>query len=265
MNNNVTAIIADDEPLLRYQLNKMLADIWPELDIIAQCKNGTNALNIIMKKQPDVAFLDIRMPELDGMTLAKELVSSDKQPIIIFVTAYDEYAVHAFEANAIDYLLKPLNEKRLEQSIQKIKQRLHHNNTDESAHAIETVFEQIQALSPVKPKSYLQWIRVPNGENIELIHCSDILFLKAEDKYVSLYKQSDTHPDIYLLRGSLRKLLSQLDPDKFWQIHRSIVVNVDAIEKIKRNCTGKMHVLISGHSLQVSRSMQNKFLPDVFS
>src|SRR5471030_1064090 len=260
MNNRVTAIIADDEPLLRYQLNKMLADVWPELDILVSCENGKEALDAIVEKQPDVAFLDIRMPEMDGMTLMRRINQLAKFPFVVFVTAYDEYAVRAFDTNAIDYLLKPLNEKRLEQCVLKMKQRLSDNSTEKSTPELNALFEKFQSLFPVEHKNYLKWIRVQKGEDIELIHCSDIQFFKAEDKYISLYKKNKTQSDVFLLRGSLRELLLQLDPDEFWQVHRSVVVNVNAIEKIKRDCTGKIQLIIGGNALQVSRAMQNKFL-----
>ncbi|ANI84333.1 LytR/AlgR family response regulator transcription factor [Kosakonia oryzae] len=263
MTKNITAIIADDEPLLRYQLNKMLADVWPELDILASCENGKEAFDAIAEEQPDIAFLDIRMPEMDGMTLIRRISQLDKFPLVVFVTAYDEYAVRAFETNAIDYLLKPLNEKRLEQCVLKMKQRLSETTADKTTPDLNALFEKFQSFLPVEHKSYLKWVRVQKGEDIELIHCSDIQFFKAEDKYISLYKKNKTQSDIFLLRGSLRELLLQLDPDEFWQVHRSVVVNVNAIEKIKRDCTGKIQLIIGGHVLQVSRAMQNKFLYNI--
>ncbi|EHS5725363.1 LytR/AlgR family response regulator transcription factor [Escherichia coli] len=263
MTKTITAIIADDEPLLRYQLNKMLADVWPELDILASCENGKEAFDAIAEEQPDIAFLDIRMPEMDGMTLIRRISQLDKFPLVVFVTAYDEYAVRAFETNAIDYLLKPLNEKRLEQCVLKMKQRLNETTADKTTPDLNALFEKFQSFLPVEQKSYLKWVRVQKGEDIELIHCSDIQFFKAEDKYISLYKKNKTQSDIFLLRGSLRELLLQLDPDEFWQVHRSVVVNVNAIEKIKRDYTGKIQLIIGGHVLQVSRAMKNKFLYNI--
>ncbi|MFP1786198.1 LytR/AlgR family response regulator transcription factor [Lonsdalea quercina] len=263
MTKSITAIIADDEPLLRYQLNKMLADIWPELDILASCENGKEAFDVIAGEQPDVAFLDIRMPEMDGMTLIQRINQLEKFPLVVFVTAYDEYAVRAFETNAIDYLLKPLSEKRLERCLSKIKRSLNENTAENTAPELSVLIKKLQTFLPAEHKSYLKWIRVQKGEDIELIHCSEIQFFKAEDKYISLYKKGRTQSDIFLLRGSLRELLLQLDPDEFWQVHRSVVVNVNAIEKIKRDCTGKMQLIIDGIVLQVSRAMQNKFLCNI--
>lgn len=263
MTKTITAIIADDEPLLRYQLNKMLADVWPELDILASCENGKEAFNAIADDQPDIAFLDIRMPEMDGMTLIRRIYQLDKFPLVVFVTAYDEYAVRAFETNAIDYLLKPLNEKRLEQCVLKMKQRLNENTAENTTSNLNALIEKFQTFLPAEHKSYLKWVRVQKGEDIELIHCSDIQFFKAEDKYISLYKKGKMQSDVFLLRGSLRELLLQLDPDEFWQVHRSVVVNVNAIEKIKRDYAGKMQLIIDGHVLQVSRAMQKKFLYNI--
>ena len=263
MTKTITAIIADDEPLLRYQLKKMLADFWPELDILASCANAKEAFDAIAEAQPDIAFLDIRMPEMDGMTLARRISQHTKCPLVVFVTAYDEYAVRAFEANAIDYLLKPLNEKRLEKCVLKIKQHFTDSSKRENVDDINALFEKIESLHAVEHKRYLKWVRVQKGDDIELVHCSDIQFFKAEDKYISLYKKNKMLSDVFLLRGSLRELLSQLDPDEFWQVHRSIIVNVNAIEKIKRDCTGKIQLIIGGHVLQVSRAMQDKFLHNI--
>ncbi|SHO58886.1 LytR/AlgR family response regulator transcription factor [Vibrio quintilis] len=262
MNNPMCAVIADDEPLLRYHLNKMLAEVWPELEIVASCENGVQALAQIRQLQPDIVFLDIRMPEMDGMALAKQLQKSgfapDKMPVIVFITAYDEYAVQAFEANAIDYLLKPLNEDRLVQCVKKVQQHFHSGNPPEN---IQTIIEQLQQLSAPPGSGYLKWIRVQKGQEIFLIATADVLYFKAEDKYVSLYKQG-TEPvaEEFLLRIPLKELLLQLDPEQFWQIHRSTVINVAAIEKIKRDLSGKISVIIGGQKLPVSRAMQGKFL-----
>ncbi|MGY3572739.1 LytR/AlgR family response regulator transcription factor [Vibrio paucivorans] len=259
MNDNaLSAVIADDEPLLRHHLNKMLADYWPELEVVGAAENGHQALELIQEHQPDIAFLDIKMPNIDGMSLAKQLLAfGETAPCVVFVTAYDEFAVQAFENNAVDYLLKPLSEQRLEQCISKLKQRF------KTAHAASpdmvSLLNQIQQLTHQAKPSYLKWIKASKGEEIHLISISEVLFFKAEDKYVSLFKSEQGAVVEYLLRTSLKELLSQLDPELFWQIHRSIVVNVSAIEKVKKDFTGKMSVFIGDEKLPVSRAMQGQF------
>lgn len=253
-----SAVIADDEPLLRHHLNKMLADVWPQLDIVGQAKNGQEALEQIAQFSPDIVFLDIKMPQLDGMSAAKMLQKQGSATQVVFITAYDEFALQAFEANAIDYLLKPLSESRLEQCINKIKQRL------ESASAIEqpditTLLSQIQQLSQQSTPDYLNWVRASKGEEIHLIAISDVLYFKAEDKYVSVFTKEAGTVVEYLLRTSLKELLQQLNPKDFWQIHRSTIINVSAVEKVKKVITGKMVVVIEGNQLPVSRAMQGQF------
>ncbi len=256
--SNFTAIIADDEPLLRFHLNKVLADLWPELEIKALAENGQQALELIELHQPDVVFLDIKMPVLDGMSVASRITKDENAPYIVFVTAYDEFAVQAFEANAVDYLLKPLSDVRLDQCIKKVKARLTEQKPPVSVE-LTTLMSQIQALSSQAQPSYLTWIKASKGDDIHLISISEVLYFKAEDKYVSLYKNEEGSCTEYLLRTSLKELISQLDPDMFWQIHRSTVVNVSAIEKVKKDFKGKMMVTIGTTKLPVSRAMQSLF------
>lgn len=255
----VTAIIADDEPLLRFHLDKALADAWPELEIKGLAENGEQALELIEAHQPSIAFLDIRMPKCDGMQAAKQLMQKGSQTVVVFVTAYDEYAVQAFENNAADYLLKPLSEKRLEQCIARLKKKFSNESSAPTAPDMQVLFQQMQQLAEQKTPSYLSWIRASKGEDIHLISVSDVLYFKAEDKYVCLYKQQQGKTVEFLMRTSLKELLTQLDPDQFWQVHRSTIVNVSAIEKVKKEFTGKMVVLVGNEKLPVSRAMQAKF------
>ncbi|MGX1926723.1 LytR/AlgR family response regulator transcription factor [Vibrio sp. NH-7] len=254
----LTAIIADDEPLLRFHLDKALADVWPELEIKGLAENGEQALELIEAHQPTIAFLDIRMPKCDGMQAAKRLMENNSATTVVFVTAYDEYAVQAFENNAADYLLKPLSETRLEQCVARLKQKF---SVDETAQApdMQALFQQMQQLAEQKTPNYLSWIRASKGEDIHLISVSEVLYFKAEDKYVSLFQQEQNKTVEYVLRTSLKELLTQLDPDQFWQIHRSTIVNVSAIERVKKEFTGKMVVIVGGEKLPVSRAMQAKF------
>ena len=271
---SVTAIIADDEALLRHHMDKSLAEVWPELEIVSKAKNGTEAMQSIQQLQPDVAFLDIRMPELDGISLAKQLNKLASPPLVVFITAYDEYAVKAFEHNAIDYLLKPINEERLLATCQKIQARLASNQT-QFGHMpeqpdITALMSQLQQLSQsasqqtqppyLSQKKYLTWLKASVGEDIHLIAVDDVAYFKAEDKYVSIFKKGQGGLlEEFILRVSLKELLAQLNPDEFWQIHRSVVVKVSAIDKVKKGLSGQMSAYVSGEKLPISRASQALF------
>ncbi|OLQ80502.1 DNA-binding response regulator [Photobacterium proteolyticum] len=255
----ITAVIADDEPLLRHHLNRSLSDAFPQLDIVASEADGKSALESIKQKRPDVVFLDIRMPGLDGISVAKALNGIDPIPLIIFITAYDEYAIQAFDEHAFDYLLKPITEKRLLKTCERIRSYLFSVRTEQrrtdpnSVEAIERLVARIQ--SPAN--SYLRWIKASKGDDICLVPVDDVNYLKAEDKYVSVY----TRYGEYLIRTPLKELIKQLDPDLFWQIHRATIVRVDAIDRVKRDFTGKMYVHLSSDNvkLAVSRNAQGLF------
>ncbi|CDU01486.1 putative Response regulator of the LytR/AlgR family [Vibrio coralliirubri] len=273
MNNSaiqpsVTAIIADDEALLRHHLDKSLAEVWPELEIVGKAQNGLEAMQSIQQLKPDVAFLDIRMPELDGISLAKQLNKLDSPPLIVFITAYDEYAVKAFEHNAMDYLLKPINEERLLATCQKVKARLSSNQTQTGTTPeqpdITALMAQLQQLSQStsqqNKQQYLTWLKASVGEDIHLIAVDDVAYFKAEDKYVSIFKKGQGGSlEEYILRVSLKELIAQLNPDEFWQIHRSVVVKVSAIDKVKKGLSGQMSAYVSGEKLPISRASQGLF------
>ncbi|EOI6460844.1 LytR/AlgR family response regulator transcription factor [Vibrio cholerae] len=257
MNQTYTAVLADDEPLLRHHLNKLLAELWPALEIVASAENGQIALQAIEQHQPDVVFLDIRMPKLDGIEVARRLLQQPKVPLVVFITAYDEYAVSAFETHAIDYLLKPLSSSRLASCCEKLQQQLRRNVAPSNDLAqLMSQFEQLTRT--VKPQ-YQVWLKASKGEEIHLIAVNELLYVKAEDKYLSLYKVHGATTHEYLLRSSLKELLAQLDPNQFWQIHRSIVVNVGKIDKVTRDFGGKMWVHIDRLQLPVSRALQHLF------
>ncbi|WP_114634395.1 LytR/AlgR family response regulator transcription factor [Vibrio splendidus] len=277
---NVTAIIADDEALLRHHLDKSLAEVWPELEIVSKATNGLEAMQSIQQLKPDVAFLDIRMPELDGISLAKQLNKLDSPPLVVFITAYDEYAVKAFEHNAMDYLLKPINEERLLATCQKVQARLSSNQTQSGSTPeqpdIAALMSQLQQLSqstsqqaqppyqsqPLyqQKKKHLTWLKASVGEDIHLIAVDDVAYFKAEDKYVSIFKKGqDGSLEEYILRVSLKELIAQLNPDEFWQIHRSVVVKVSAIDKVKKGLSGQMSAYVSGEKLPISRASQGLF------
>lgn len=263
---NVTAIIADDEALLRHHLDKSLAEVWPELEIVSKATNGLEAMQSIQQLKPDVAFLDIRMPELDGISLAKQLNKLDSPPLVVFITAYDEYAVKAFEHNAMDYLLKPIYEERLLATCQKVQARLSSNQTQSGSTPelpdIAALMSQLQQLSQSTSQQpqYLTWLKASVGEDIHLIAVDDVAYFKAEDKYVSIFKKGQGGSlEEFILRVSLKELISQLNPDAFWQIHRSVVVKVSAIDKVKKGLSGQMSAYVSGETLPISRASQALF------
>ncbi|RPF23797.1 LytR/AlgR family response regulator transcription factor [Vibrio crassostreae] len=273
---SVTAIIADDEALLRHHLDKSLAEVWPELEIVSKAQNGLEAMQSIQQLEPDVVFLDIRMPELDGISLAKKLNKLASPPLVVFITAYDEYAVKAFEHNAMDYLLKPINEERLLATCQKVQARLSSNQTQTGSTPeqpdITALMVQLQQLSQstsqqvqAQPlyrsqQKYLTWLKASVGEDIHLIAVDDVAYFKAEDKYVSIFKKGQGGSlEEFILRVSLKELNTQLNPDEFWQIHRSVVVKVSAIDKVKKGLSGQMSAYVSGEKLPISRASQALF------
>ncbi|MEZ8858733.1 LytR/AlgR family response regulator transcription factor [Vibrio sp. 10N.247.311.51] len=265
---SVTAIIADDEALLRHHLDKSLAEVWPELEIVSKAQNGLEAMQSIQQLKPDVAFLDIRMPELDGISLVKQLNKLASPPLIVFITAYDEYAVKAFEHNAMDYLLKPINEERLLATCQKVQARLSSSQTQTGnpfeQPDITALMAQLQQLSQSSSQQnkqqYLTWLKASVGEDIHLIAVDDVAYFKAEDKYVSIFKTGQGGSlEEYILRVSLKELIAQLNPDEFWQIHRSVVVKVSAIDKVKKGLSGQMSAYVSGEKLPISRASQALF------
>ncbi|MEZ8720169.1 LytR/AlgR family response regulator transcription factor [Vibrio pomeroyi] len=269
---SVTAIIADDEALLRHNLDKSLAEVWPELEIVGKAQNGLEAMQGIQQLEPDVVFLDIRMPELDGISLAKKLNRLSSPPLVVFITAYDEYAVKAFEHNAIDYLLKPINEERLLATCQKVQARLSSNQTQSGSAPVQpdiaALMNQLQQLSqstsqqpPYRPQQkHLTWLKASIGEDIHLIAVDDVVYFKAEDKYVSIFKKGQEGAlEEFILRVSLKELIAQLNPDEFWQIHRSVVVKVSAIDKVKKGLSGQMSAYVSGEKLPISRASQALF------
>lgn len=248
------ALIIDDEPLLRLHLDKMLADVWPELEIVDKAGDGQSALDLCRDLQPDLLFLDIRMPGLDGIEVAKALNKQNTQPAIIFTTAYDEYAVQAFEQQAVDYLLKPIELSRLEKTCKKIQEQC--KNKQEQQPDINALLQLLQGANAMQKPDYLSWIRATKGEELQLINIEEISAFIAEDKYTTVCTQQGE----YLIRTSLKELKTQLDPDQFWQIHRSSLVRVQAINKIKKDLLGRLSITLNtGRALAVSRNAISLF------
>ena len=241
-----TALIADDEaPLLTY-LQSLLKTTWPELTIIKTASNGQQALELIEHYQPDIAFLDIAMPALTGLEVAQQC---QYKPHIVFVTAYDQYAIDAFEAQAIDYLLKPVEQKRLQQTVEKLKKQ---NNQNEQLQAVLS-----QLINKNKPPELLKWIKVQQGDEIVLVNVDDVDYFQSSDKYTSVF----TKEKEYLIKTSLKNLEPQLNNAHFWRIHRSTIINVRSIDKINKTLSGQLLVSLKGRkrALAVSRAHLHLF------
>lgn len=255
MLTNVTAIIVDDEPLLRIYLDKLLADSWPELTVVGTAADGKQALELVAEKQPDVMFLDIRMPGIDGIEVARRISKQEDSPLIIFTTAYDQYAVDAFEHEAVDYLLKPISEDRLQNAIEKVKKRLADKSqgTDSGAENFDKLLEKLGR----NDAQYLEWLKASRKDNIHIIPIADVVCFHAEDKYTTAI----TNEGEFVIRTPIKELVQQLDPQNFWQVHRSSIVNVSSIKHVNKDMTGKMQVHLHqmARPVAVSRSFQNLF------
>ncbi len=263
-----TAIIADDEPILRLHLNQLLAEVWPELDIICLVGDGQTAISAVQEHRPDIVFLDIQMPAMSGLDVAQQLVNAKGNycPMVVFITAFDHYAVAAFEQSAIDYILKPVAEARLNQACNKLQQRLTTPDGAVTSNDITKLLQQIQQLSQVTAPTFLQWLKVKQGEDMHLVAIEDVVYFRADNKYTSVYVVDTPTAGArssgvkeYLLRTSLKELLPQLNPQQFWQVHRSIIVNLSAIEKVSKALSGSMFIHTHGVRLPVSRAMESRF------
>jgi DNA-binding LytR/AlgR family response regulator len=226
--NEIRAIIADDEAPLRQSLRRRLSEVWPELVVCGEAKNGEEALALIERHHPQAAFLDIRMPGLTGLEVAGRIGGSCR---IVFVTSYDDYAVEAFEKEAVDYLLKPVTRERLEKTVRRLRQGLETG----AALPAEAIRRLLDRLSPEGENRRLQYLRVQQGDGVRLISVDDVVYFQAQDKYTTVMtREGET-----LIRKSIRDLAAELDPDRFWQIHRGILVNVRSIARVSRSLTGK--------------------------
>jgi DNA-binding LytR/AlgR family response regulator len=232
-------VIAEDEVLFRKALVELLHETWPDLDIVAECEDGGSALDAIGEQQPDVAFLDIRMPGLTGIEVAGALAEASPKTQIVFVTAYDQYAIDAFNKGAIDYLLKPIVPERLQQTVTRLKDRLAANApvaTDAStANILEALAKQLGVASPRTAALPLAWITATVGKETRLILIEDVIYFQSDNKYTVVM----TPEGEALVRKPLRELLDVLDPANFKQIHRATIVNMKAVQSITRDEFGK--------------------------
>jgi DNA-binding LytR/AlgR family response regulator len=227
------AIVAEDETLLRKALLEQLGKAWPELRIVAECEDGASALEAIAEHRPDVAFLDIRMPGLTGLDVAAAIPEISPATQVVFVTAYDQYAIDAFERGAIDYLLKPIAADRLAATVQRLQARAAAGPAD-SATLAALVRQLDSSLSP-RAQPPLNWVTASAGRETRLILLDDVAYFRADNKYTTVM----TGDGEALLRTPIRELLEVLDPAVFKQIHRSTIVNIKAIASIVRDDTGK--------------------------
>jgi len=248
-----TAIIADDERLMRDQLRMRLEQVWPELDIVGEAKNGEEAVELVGQFKPDLTFLDIRMPGKTGMEAAAEIGDRSQ---IVFVTAYDQYAVEAFERGAVDYVLKPSEPERLKVTVERLKARLDKPGAVVNDSVTAMLSQLAEKIASPKPK-HLQWIQASIGSDLRMIPVEEILFFRSDEKYTCV----QTEKFEALIRKPVRDLADELDPSLFWQIHRATLVNVNAIEGVTRDIRGRHLVLIKGRSekLEVSRSFLHLF------
>ena len=248
-----SAIVADDEPLLSQALVTELGTLWPELSITATVTNGPAAIDAIMQHQPDIAFLDIKMPGVTGVEVAETLADDwpdstvgKAPPLIVFVTAFDDFAVRAFEAAAVDYLVKPVTPDRLQATVARLQQRL----TSQASDKISTMSRQIRQLLEAEQSirkntdnaERLRIIRASVGDSVHMIPVEEVILFESADKYVSVY----TAERESLIRESLRNLLPQLDNKHFAQIHRGAIVNLDHVRAAVRDDTGKLSLQLNG-------------------
>jgi DNA-binding LytR/AlgR family response regulator len=248
MPDPITAVIADDEPLLREALVRELQSLWPELNIVATATNGLAAIDALIRHQPDIAFLDIQMPGATGIEVAENIADEwpddTKPPLIVFVTAFDQYAVDAFKTAAIDYLLKPVNSERLQATKSRIEERLGGGASD----TITRLSQQVRQLLEVEVAQTdesiepLRIIRAGAGDTVKMIPVEQVALFESADKYISVY----TTETEALIRESLRSLLLRLDREKFVQIHRGAVVNLNYVEAAVKDDTGKLTLRLRG-------------------
>ena len=264
----VRAVIADDERLMREQLRARLAEVWPDLQIVAEARNGLEAVDLVAQHRPDLVFLDIRMPGLTGVDAARQIaqmeVADDEHlPEIVFITAYDQYAVEAFEQGVCDYVLKPAERERLQVTAQRIRARLAQRDAPDAPGAspvppLQQVLHRLAAqLNPGGAPRSLDWIQASVGQGIQMVPVAEVLFFISDEKYTRV----QTPTTEALIRKPIKELIDELDPAVFWQIHRSTLVNVKAIAGVTRDFRGRQIVSVRGHgeTLEVSRSYTHLF------
>jgi DNA-binding LytR/AlgR family response regulator len=255
--STITALIADDEPLLRERLAAHLVRLWPQLHVVAEARNGREAVELFEDRQPQVVFLDVHMPGMSGVDAARCMVGRTQ---IVFVTAYEQYAVKAFEQGAIDYLVKPFDEARLAETVQRLQQRLQPRTAAPAADgAVEAVLERLagELRGRGEARRWLQWIKASVGTTVRLIPVEQVVFLRSDEKYTLVVWDGGEA----LIRKTIRELADELDPERFAQIHRSVIVNLARIAQVSRGLNETADVHLNGRSevLPVSRSYLHLF------
>ncbi len=252
MTTSPRAVIADDEAPLRHALKAELGRAWPALSICAEAENGIEALEQITTLRPEIAFLDIRMPGMTGMEVAREVAAFCR---IVFITAYDRFAVEAFENEAVDYLLKPVEPERLSRTIQRLKERLTHPAP--MPEAITAALHALESRLENRPPAHLKWIKTLERDTIRLVPVDEIRCFEAQDKYTVVR----TRTEEFLIRKPIRELAEELDPEAFWQIHRGTIVNAAFIDKVSSQLTGRYALTLKGidGTFMVSRRFRCRF------
>lgn len=259
-----SAVIADDEPQLAAYLEKLLQACWPELEIVARAGNGEQALQAIRATHPDVAFLDVQMPGLSGLEVAARIRELGREAApgageealarcrIVFVTAFDQYAVEAFETAAVDYLLKPVTPERLARTVERLRSHAPQGRRAAAPAGLDALLERL-----VRRSGYLHWLQASAGDEITLLPVAEIDWLQSSDKYTLVGNAKGQ----WLLRTALKDLEEQLDPDEFWRIHRGAIVRVGAIARVSRDLRGQYRVELRGQprKLAVSRPYAHRF------
>lgn len=250
------AIIADDEPLLRERLRGHLARLWPQLEVVAEARNGREAIELFDAHRPQVVFLDVQMPGLNGVEAARAVA---RRAEVVFVTAYEQYAVQAFEQGAIDYLVKPFDEPRLAETVRRLTARLAAAAPSPPPADRDAVLEELAAELRRRsaPSPYLQWIRASVGTSVRLIAVEQVAYLRADEKYTLVVWEGGEA----LIRKSIRELADELDPNRFAQIHRSVIVNLHHVVQVDRGPNETAEVRLKGRRelLPVSRSYVHVF------
>lgn len=241
-----TAIIADDETILLYHLKQMLLDLWPELDIHGTYTNGEDALLACQSTDVDIVFTDIKMPKMNGLELANKLQNTKTH--IVFITAYSEHAVKAFDQAAVDYILKPVQETRLQKTVLRLQEKV--SSQDSPLPNLSALLSQLQSVQAPTQQRFLKWLKVSHNEAIEIIPVTDILYFEASDKYTTVRTLSRE----YIIRTPLKNLETELDPDQFWRVHRNCIVQVAVIESVKNDLTGGLWLSVKGDKKRVKVS-----------
>jgi len=258
MNASVTALIADDEPLLRQQLASKLAQLWPELQVVAQARNGREAVELFDEWHPQVAFLDVHMPGLNGVEAARCI---GRRAEVVFVTAFDQYAVEAFRQGAIDYIVKPIEDERLQDSVQRLQAKLRATSEEtqrpEFGALLERMAAELRLRTGAPRTSYLQWIKASVGNSVRLIPIEQVLYLRADAKYTAVAWEGGEA----LIRTTIRELADALDPERFVQVHRSAIVNLAHVDRYSHGPgdSGELHLKGRNERLGVSRSYVHLF------